>query len=475
MTTSTRPRHLATAMGALAGSEVFGKVATLVVFAWCARVIGVDAFGVLSYGLGLGLLIAVLPSLGLDARIIQLIGGDTPSAGTRLASLNVLRAGLTLPAVLIAVPFALGHPVADRVTIGLMVFAGVVDTFTDAQRAICVVLDRQHWTAVAHVIHRTATLLLMALALLLHPGAVTAAAAFAGSSLIGWAVMAMMTRRTGVRATYRDLRRAHLRDLLVATPVIGGDAVVSMLLFRVDVLLIQAFAGMVAVGQYTIAYRLIETVLFVSWSISRALTPDLARADHGRQLDGLVRVGLVLIVAVYVPYGVALAISGQGLIAWIFGAEYVTGSLLLWLAPAPVLFGVGHFAATVMFARRPDPAVLVAALAALVVNVLVNLALLPTWGVAGAGLAKTLAYAVQAAISCWALSRLAHPPLVWRGVLVACMATVVAALPQVVGLPVAVGLVCAAGVYLTIWYRLGRRWDAHTVAWLGSLRRAAPT
>lgn len=465
-------RHVAKALLSLAGGEVAGKLATLVTLAWSARVIGVEAFGVFTFGMGLGILVATIPSLSPVSRMIQLVGSQIETLGVRLAALNVLRLSFTVPAMIVAVPFILMRPESvDRWTIALMVLSCLLDNTIKVWWSACTALDRQAATALVLVGQRLTTLALVAAALLIAPNSATVAAAFAIASFLANIAMAIVARSFGARTDYRSMTRAHLKEMLVATPVTGGNSVLTEMLGRLDVILIGLIAGDAAVGLYGVAYRLMETALFVSWTLSRALTPDLVRSRVGAELAKPVRLGLVLLFGLYVPYGAVLAIAGSELSALIFGSAYDTGSVLLLLSAAPLLFGIAHLGAEALFARRPDPIVPLATGIALVVNLLLNVLLLSAWGAEGAALAKTVAFAVQAVILSAAVARIA-PPRGWtRGALVAGGATAVAIIPVVLDFPILPSALLAGAMYCPVWYFFIRRFDSDMAEWIDRARR----
>lgn len=464
-------RHVAKALLSLAGGEVAGKLATLVTLAWSARVIGVEAFGVFTFGMGLGVLVATIPSLSPVSRMIQLVGSRVETLGVRLAALNVLRLSFTVPAMIIALPFVFMRPEAvDRWTIALMVLSCLLDNTIKVWWSACTALDRQAATALVLVGQRLTTLALVAAALLTAPSSATVAAAFAIGSFLANIAMMILARRFGAHTDYRAMTRVHLKEMLVATPVSGGNSVLTEMLGRLDVILIGLIAGDAAVGLYGVAYRLMETALFVSWTLSRALTPDLVRSRVGAELAQPVRLGLVLLFGLYVPYGAVLALAGTELSEVIFGSAYETGGVLLLLSAAPLLFGIAHLGTETLFARRPDPVVPLATGVALVVNLLLNVLLLGALGAEGAALAKTVAFAVQAVILSVAVVRIA-PPRGWaRGALVAVGATAVAIIPVVLDFHILPSVLVAGAIYCPVWYILVRRFDPGMADWIGRAR-----
>ncbi|WP_029089511.1 oligosaccharide flippase family protein [Brevibacterium album] len=477
--TAGRERRLAAALLSLAGGEVAGKVLTLATLVLAARAVGIEGFGLLTFGMGLGTLLATLPSLAPSARMVQLVGRDLSTLGVRLAALTVLRWAFTVPAAALAVPFVLLRPeAADRWALALMVAAALLDNTLKVWLAACTALDRQAATAAVLVAQRLVTLLLVLGALTLHPTPVTVAAAFVLGALFANAAMARLARRFGARAAYRGLRREHFRELLAAVPVSGASSILEAGLARLDVILLGLLAGDAAVGVYGVAHRLMETALFVSWSLARALTPDLVRARDGAELGPPLRLGLVLLGALYVPYGAVLALAGDRLAALLFGSGYETGGVLALLAAAPLLFGIAHFSQVALFARRPDPLVPLALLLALTVNLGLNLVLLPHLAAEAAALAKTAAFGVQAAVLGLGLARLAPIPGLVRGAAVTVAAAACACLPLIAVLPrvpaVLLPVLALAGtVYCALWYLLCRRFDRETAAWIGRARAGA--
>ncbi|WP_436699583.1 oligosaccharide flippase family protein [Nocardioides sp. BYT-33-1] len=423
MTTTIAPpqdtlRRTGSTVAVLAASELIGKVATFVMFLLLARVLGLAEFGVLSLGFGVGLLLAVLSSSGLDARLIQL-GSARPDLLDRCyGALVAIRA--VLSAAIGVVTFAvllLTMSPSEAVTVGLVVVACLLDTFTDAARACCGARQQQHRSAVVLVVQRFLTLVLVGGALALAPRADLAALAYVGGTIGGVIAMHLAARRAGVRLQLRG-SRPEIRLLLEAVPVMGLNAFASMGLFRIDTALVGVLLGTTAVGVYSANYRIFETVTFVTWTLSRAVVPVMASRpddlDHVRRWGQL---SMLAMLAVYLPYGVLMALRGDDVVTALLGAEYADPGLLVALALAPALFGIGHQCASLLLALRPDPMVLFASVLALVANVALNLVLIPWWGLMGAAVATILSFALQAAVLLVVVQHRIGPVVPVRGLL----------------------------------------------------------
>ncbi|MEZ0579102.1 oligosaccharide flippase family protein [Nocardioides sp. MH1] len=451
-------RRAGFAVVALGASELLGKVATFLTLLLLARLLGVAEFGVFSFGLSLGLLLAVLSSLDLDERVVQ-IGSARPELLDRCyGALIAIRAVLSVVvmAATTVVVFEMMN-LDDASAVFYLVAACLLDTFSDAARAACGARQRQELSAVVLVVQRFSALGLSVGALVVSRDGELAALGYLVATAVGVAAMQVAARRAGARPRIRG-SMPEIRMVVRAAPVTALDSIASMGVFRLDAALIGVLIGTNAVGVYGASYRIFESVLFVSWTLSRAYVPVVAsRPDDPEHMRAWAQRSLVVVCAAYLPYGVVLALRGEDLVSLLFGQAYVDRGLLLGLAAAPLFFGIAHLSASMLLALRPDPVVGLASVAALVLNVGLNLWLIPVWGLTAAAVATTLAFLLRALIVTTALTRItgtivAVRPLAVVVVAAAVTGVVVEAVPSV-----ALALPAAAAVFLVLWV-LGSRW-----------------
>lgn len=475
---TTDARRMTLAGISLSVGEVLGKLSTLVLFSVLARHLGVADFGVFSFGIGLGLLLASFAALGLDSRLVQLAGHDPESLPDRLASLLAIRLALATvvvvvtAVVLVAVPDRPGGPTPVLL---LLVAAGCADTLVEAFRAAAISRHVQTGPAVVLVLQRLAALGLVLLALLLGGGLVAMAAAYLAASVLGVLLMATTAaRRAGVRPRLSGMSRPYAADFARSLSVTGVNDIVSMALFRIDVVLLAVIAGDVAVGHYTAAYRLLETVLFISWSIGRVIMPAIADRRAGApDPSRTVSAALVLVGAIYLPYAALVLTRGEDLVRLLFGEAFVEPAVVQLLALAPLLFGLAQVGVSALLALSPDPAVLLASALALVANIGLNLVLVPRYGAAAAAAVTTVSYGVQALVLLRALGRRIPSRPVGRSLLVSTGAAVVAGAVMLAPLPALLAMALGGVAYALVWWAVTRRWDLPTYDALRGLLQGA--
>lgn len=446
--TSDVARRVGATVIALTASELAGKVATFVTFMVLARALGVAGFGVLSFGLSLGLLLAVLSSLGLDARLIQLGSARPELLDGCYGALLCIRAGLC--ALVLAATTALLlvlMPAVEAIVVALMVASGLADTFCDAARSACGARQQQYLSAMVTVVQRVAVLVLSVGAIIASSGPVGVAVGYLAGTGVGVAGMLFAAARVGAHARFGG-NREERRLLLSAVPIMGVGAIVSTGMFRIDSTLIAIIMGTTAVGLYNANYRIFETALFFSWTLARAYVPVIAAGGSAEHVRVWTQRSLIMVCAAYLPYGVLLAVRGEDLVAMLFGVEYTSHGVMLGLAAAPVLFGIAYLGSSVLYARRPDPAALVASLAALVINIALNLWLIPVWGVTAAAIASDAAFLVEAIVVMRAVTSIAGPVVPVRPLLAVVAASACCGLVAAAIGPVLLAVVAAGVVYL---------------------------
>jgi O-antigen/teichoic acid export membrane protein len=158
-------------------------------------------------------------------------------------------------------------------------------------------------------------------------------------------------------------------------------------LFRIDMSMLAIFKPSRVVGQYGAAYKLLETTAFFSWAVNVALLPSLARlSTTTTPTAGFVyQRGLKLLVAITLPFAVAVAVLAGPIISIIYGAQYHRAALALaLLAPTIALFPISALTSQLFFTqgRRPTVAIVYALVA--LENIALNLILIPRLSLQGA-------------------------------------------------------------------------------------------
>ena len=171
-----------------------------------------------------------------------------------------------------------------------------------------------------------------------------------------------------------------------------------VLLFRMDVYLVESFLGAEIMGIYSIALVFAEMLQKIPNVAGTVLFSKIA-GGGGEEEDRLTaRVSRSIFLLTLIAAG-GIALVGSWLIPWMFDARFEGAYLpLLCMLPGVLAMASASVVNTNLWARGyPLPAV-VAPIAAFCTNVALNVWLIPRLGLVGAGIAKTVAYMLWAGL-----------------------------------------------------------------------------
>ncbi len=194
------------------------------------------------------------------------------------------------------------------------------------------------------------------------------------------------------------------------------SAVLSLLHLRLNLALLAAWHGPAAAGIYAVAMLIGELLWHLPGALSPLLVYSSASPGAALERDLLAARAMRLGVGAAAVAAVPLALASGPLVPWAFGPDFAASvPALRILLPGIVVFAGGAVLAG-DFIGRGHPAWNASASALTVaVNLVGGLALVPTFGVAGAAAAAAIAYAAGTALMVHRFRRATG--LSWRAII----------------------------------------------------------
>ena len=396
--------------------EVVAKGASVAFFVVMARKLGASSFGDFMFALSLTSIVVLASGFGTEDLLAREVARDRSRVHDYLSNVVAVKGPTSFALVLASagVLALLDYP-QQVVVVVVLVGCGVAfENLGKAWASVFQAFERMEFVAVALILQRTLTAVAGSALLLAGAGLVVAAAVFLLGAVAGCLAGLFTLRRFVVRPERRVDRR-RFWPLIKAGIPIGLITVLFQLLLKVD----QTLLGFLAegkdnrqVGFYAAAMRLVEATMFIPWSFSAAMLPWLAKQEDGRggQVARGWELGLKVMAVILVPIGLGFALLAEPLIDLLYGRGFDASVVpLRFLGITTVLIGFNNLAATLMVARdRPGDFNRLLALVA-VLNISVNIALIPSYGATGAAFAAVLSSAVLAVLSLWRVTQFTGP------------------------------------------------------------------
>lgn len=363
-----------------------------------ARYLGPSEFGILSYVLAVMGFAATLAGFGLSNVVTRELVLAQRSTGEVLGTVILLRAatgGVAIIGVLLSVRFI----EADAVAAGLMLVAlgsllidgGLIfECGLQAQRAFGSSGSAKALLALTSLGMRGGLVLLGA-------GLVSFVAVQYAELLLYIAVFGWIARKSmgGVKVRWNpDLARLLLKQ---GFPIMLAGLATALYL-RIDQIMIEHMLGSTSLGVYSVGVRLASVASFFPGIVAYVLFPAIVEAQKlGPERAEAEAIKLYrLMYATGIGFSVAMTIVGEWLTRLMFGPDYdaAVPVLRIYVWTTVFVFLTIASQAQLLSSAKTTHVVAVRTIAGAVTNIVLNLLLIPRFGLTGAAWAAVISYGV---------------------------------------------------------------------------------
>jgi O-antigen/teichoic acid export membrane protein len=370
----------------------FRFLSSSLLFVIIARALGVEEFGRFAFALSFTGIFLVFADYGFNLLIVRDVA-VSPTDALRIVN-RVLNGKLVLAvaatAVLVIAIKSLDYPPETELLVYVLWAAALMYSFGLVLNTVFRGLNRFQYETYPTVILNAVQFALVAAMLLMGFGSISVALAYLVSRAVYLMVSLRLVRRKIGRLGFSVEVVDGLRILNESLPF-GVHAILAVLYFQLDTVFLSYLSGDAEVGYYQAAMRVVMALMIAHELIATSYFPVLARdfkADpvafraHGAALNKYMLLAGALSAAFLLPY------SGS-VIGVLYGERYLSAAPVMRLLSVVVFlrFLGASYANFITVADSQRLRALGVGLS-VVVNVALNLALIPRYGAAGAAVAS---------------------------------------------------------------------------------------
>jgi O-antigen/teichoic acid export membrane protein len=230
-------------------------------------------------------------------------------------------------------------------------------------------------------------------------------------------ILGFVILRHTFRASWKLPQHAsHLKDALSLGLRGQLGNLAAFMNYRLDVFVVNYFLDPAQVGLYALGVVISESLWQIPQAAATALFPRTARTiDEGAGSFTCLVTRQVFFLACIL--GLILALISPLAIPLIFGARFTPSvHVIWWILPGTIALAVAKVMSADISARGKPEFNSLSAFIALVVTILLDFTLIPRMGIAGAALASSLTYILEATIIAFALKHFLKAP--WRALFI---------------------------------------------------------
>jgi PST family polysaccharide transporter len=387
-------------MGWLMVDRVVRMGMGLFVGVWVARYLGPAQFGSLNFAIAFVALFGTVTTLGLDALVVREVLHNTEHTHEILGTTLALRSGGGLVAVGLSIAILRVIQPHDKQALLLvsilslmLVFQAfdTIDSFFQSQVRSKITVWAKNSAFLVFAVVRV---------LLIHAKAPVwaFAAAITGEIALGAAGLVLGYRLSGGRMfSWRSSKKRAALLLTQSWPILFSGMAI-MVYMRIDTVMLKMMQGDVAVGLYSAATRVSEVWYFIPMAIVSSVSPAIMRAKDDPELfySRLRKLfSLMTMTACIIGSGVALA--SHFIVRILYSTSYSGAAPVLavhvW---ASVFVFLGVAQSPWDLSKNLMKLGLYRTVAGAIINVAMNLYLIPRYSAMGAAIATVVSYAIAA-------------------------------------------------------------------------------
>lgn len=379
-------------------SEAVSGALLFVAFLLAARYLGTARFGVFSYILALVGVFQLIADFGLTNIVVREIARAPDSAPRVIGAVKPLAwmFSLVTLAVIVFFGYLFAKSNAEFWATAFMGMAVLATFHSVLYGSVCRAFEEMGYNAAGNASHKILLLGLVVVVTQTDLGLVGLAAAYVIANCAQWMFFYLIVRTRYFRVRWQADWRYCIHLLREAFPV-GAAMVLRRLTLHLDTLLLTVFSTSIAVGLFNAAYKIVQMVDMIPFTLSIPLFPPLSRLaeESHAKMFAAVNHALRIFFLLAIPLACWLWLCAPFVLSWTFGADYIDAvEILRILAVAVVfLFPTSLFIYAFSAAGRQKLYTLSAAIC-LATNAILDLALIPGYGAIGAAIATLSAEAM---------------------------------------------------------------------------------
>jgi O-antigen/teichoic acid export membrane protein len=373
-------------------SGMVGQGMTLAAFSILARHIDQSLFGALNFDIAL-ISFALLPNAGLAFYATRIVAsGNVPT--TFVKSYTGLRFIIALAMYAVLVVIALVLPIDQTRRLGLLFIGAMLiwqslylDWFFNGKEQMLV-------TALCNLCQPLIFLLItLSLPVREIPFpliCLTYGAGFLVSTLVGYTIYKLMGYYSGGKFDW-----SQCKVILLEGGALGLAFIIAQTYVSLGTLMLNFMKGETAVALYSSAYRIVAPINAVGILFTIAVFPVVSRlfaqADWQR-LSATMRLTTKLMISAILPIACILIVKAEDIIVLLFKEPYANAAdSLRILSATMIIIWICAGYARFITAAGANKKYLIAVSTAALVNLVLNLLLIPRYGASGAAVATLAA------------------------------------------------------------------------------------
>ena len=387
-------QRIAKNTGVLLVSQIASCIIGFFFIMYTARYLGAAGFGILSFALAFTAIFGAFSDLGLSTLAVREVARDKSLARKYLGNIAVMKVFLVIFTFgLIALTInLLGYPEQTIKVVYLVALSVIFASFSRMFYSIFQAFEKMEYQSLGQIL---SSALLLTGALF----AISREVSVVGFASIYFLVSAVVLGYSFVVCVWKFVLPKIEFDWRFLKPTIKEAlpffllAVVDIIAFKIDIVMLSLMKGDEAVGWYSAAYRLLEVLIFIPATFTSSIYPVLSNfyVSSEESLKLAYQKSFKYLSIIGWPIAVGTTILAAEIILLIYQGGFANSiialQILIWTVP--IIFSSYIFGTMFASINRQFLALKLSFLC-MVLNIVLNIILIPRYSFVGAAIATVI-------------------------------------------------------------------------------------
>jgi len=382
-------------------SQILSYVLGFFITMYTARYLGAEGYGILSLALSITGIFGILADLGLNTLMVREVARNKELADTYISNTFLMKMVLSILTfgLMFSVVNIIGYSSTVSTVIYLITFSVILNAFTGVLNAVFQANEKMEYVSVSTILSSAAMLVGTAVGIYYHYDVIY----FAMLYIISYGLVFIYI---SIMYLWKfSLPKIHI-DMSFWKPTIkeawpfGITSLSGTLYTYIDSIMLSIIQGNTVVGWYSAAYRLMLITLFIPNTVNTAIFPVMSRfyTSSRDSLNLMYERYFKYMLIIGIPMGFGTTILADKIIMLIFGSGYSQSVLALQILIWTMVFTFAG-ASFVQLLQSVNRQIVITKISIIcvLINILLNLVLIPRYSYIGASFATLLTEVVLVA------------------------------------------------------------------------------
>lgn len=382
-------------------SQILSYVLGFFITMYTARYLGAEGYGILSLALSITGIFGILADLGLNTLMVREVARNKELADTYISNTFLMKMVLSILTfgLMFSVVNIIGYSSTVSTVIYLITFSVIVNAFTGVLNAVFQANEKMEYVSVSTILSSAAMLVGTAVGIYYHYDVIYFAMLYIISyGLVFIYISIMYLWKFSLPKIHMDM--SFWKPTIKEAWPFGITSLSGTLYTYIDSIMLSIIQGNTVVGWYSAAYRLMLITLFIPNTVNTAIFPVMSRfyTSSRDSLNLMYERYFKYMLIIGIPMGFGTTILADKIIMLIFGSGYSQSVLALQILIWTMVFTFAG-ASFVQLLQSVNRQIVITKISIIcvLINILLNLVLIPRYSYIGASFATLLTEVVLVA------------------------------------------------------------------------------